>query len=124
MFTVEGNHLLQSADTFVLIAALGTNLTELQWGGEDREQLTALKPHKDTMEISMGNEKGQKTFRQAMQFEIPEVSAKAQCKQLSLHSPKEWRGMSHPGEVVSTLVNSSLPFGTNNSDTKRLFPTL
>lgn len=76
MFTVEGNHLLQSADTFVLIAALGTNLTELQWGGEDREQLTALKPHKDTMEISMGTEKGQKPSDKQSSLRFPRYQPK------------------------------------------------
>lgn len=84
MFTVEGNHLLQSADTFVLKAALGRNLTEWQWGGADREQLTARKPHKDTVEVSEGTEKDQKTLMQAIPFVTSKISAKAQSSFLHL----------------------------------------
>lgn len=43
VFTAEGNHLLESADTSALIAALGRNLAELQWAGEDGRQLTSQK---------------------------------------------------------------------------------
>lgn len=79
---MEGSHLSQSADTFVLIAGLGTNLTELQWGGEDREQLTAPKPYKDTVAVSMGTEKDQKTLVRAAHFVTPERSARRQREQL------------------------------------------
>lgn len=99
---MEGSHLLQSADTFVLMAGLGTNLTELQWGGEDREQLTAPKPYKDTVAVSMGTEKDQKTLVRAAHFVTPERSARRQREQL-FH---QFSGRESPGGSTDKHLQS------------------
>lgn len=99
---MEGSHLSQSADTFVLIAGLGTNLTELQWGGEDREQLTAPKPYKDTVAVSMGTEKDQKTLVRAAHFVTPERSARRQREQL-FH---QFSGRESPGGSTDKHLQS------------------
>ncbi|XP_054992731.1 uncharacterized protein LOC129404384 [Sorex araneus] len=102
------------------MAALGRNLTELQWGGEDREQLTALKPHRGAEEVSMGTRKSQNTLCKQPRWQCGRYQSKNNGLQFLLgfgrHLPRRkmtlcfaQRGQGAAGRGGSDVVHSQSP---------------